>query len=185
LKEKDDIYLFNRIAEGNKDSYDIIFRKYYSQLCRFAYTYVKDADIAEDVVQGMFINLWTKKKKIKIITSLKSYLYTSVKNFSLNEIKKIKLREFHGSNSIDKNLFLDESLEFNSQEFKHIYEESIEQLPPKTAQVYILSRDDGLTYAEIAIYLNISQKTVENHIGIALKKIRKILKPYLKIFYDS
>lgn len=185
MKEKDDIYLFSRIAEGNKDSYDIIFRKYYSQLCRFAYTYMRDADIAEDVVQAMFINLWTKKKKIQITTSLKSYLYTSVKNFSLNEIKKMKLRESHGTNYVGENLFLGEAQGFNSKEFKQIYEKSIEQLSPKTAQVYTLSRDEGLTYEEIADYLDISQKTVENHIGIALKKIRTILKPYLKIFYDS
>ncbi len=76
---KDDIYLFKQIKKGNKQSFELLFEKYYNNLCNYAYLFIKDATLTEEFVSDVYIRIWQNRKKIEIKTSLKSYLYQSTR----------------------------------------------------------------------------------------------------------
>ena len=176
-----DLDLYKRIKRGNKTSFDMLFKKYYAPLCRFAVLFSKDNDNAEEIVQSFFVKLWQQRKTVKISSSVKSYLYTSVRNTALNFIKKEQTRTNY-------ELAYDENKESSHEEIKNkdfekIFEHAVKSLPSRTKEVYILSKNEGLSYNEIAEYLQISAKTVENNMGIAFKKLREFLMPYKHLIY--
>lgn len=178
LSDKD---LFNQISKNNQHAFDELFKKYYAPLCRFAFLYTKNEDDAEEVVQQFFIKLWDSRKKIKITSSVKSYLYSPARNASINFIQKEKIRNnYEEKYEANKEHINQEKI---PEEFCKIYNTAVEKLPERTKQVFILSKNEGLTYAEIAEYLQISAKTVENNMGIAFKKLREFLIPYKHLVY--
>jgi len=129
---------------------------------------------AEDVVQHTFIQLWENRGKIEINNNLKSYLYITVKNNSINYLKSAKTRklyetEYH-NNHHDK---MENGIDLNK--FSHKLKEALQLLPEQCRVIYTLKNLEGLTYKEISEYLNISEKTVENQLSIALKKLRDML----------
>lgn len=178
MQKTDDIQLYAQIKGNDRNAFDVLFRKYYAELVRLAFFYTKSPDIAEEVVQEMFIGLWQNRKKINIHTTVKSYLCISVKNTALNKIKSDKTRQMYES-QYTKNISDDQSEAERLEELKKAVYKAIENLPEKCKNIFELSRFDGLTYQEIADYLQISKKTVENQMGIALKKLRHFIKPYL------
>lgn len=156
-----------------KKTYQHVFKAYYRQLCNFAFTFVKDKDVAEDVVQDVFLKFWKKIEGLENQDNLKSYLYTSTRNRAIEKLRK--KREEYG---------LDDKLE----NIPELYEDKIEQtvllervyntikdIPGKSKRVFELSKLRGFTYQEIADELNISVKTVESHMVKALKFLREQL----------
>ena len=173
--------LFIKIKKSDEQAFDILFKLYYAPLTRFALMFTKDEDNADEVVQLFFVKFWQQRKKLKIKSSVKSYLYTSVRNTALNFIKKEKTRSIYEENyEVDKT----ETRISLNDDFNKIYNEAVEQLPDRTKQVFILSKNEGLTYNEIADFLQISAKTVENNMGIAFKKLREFLMPYKSLIYE-
>lgn len=176
-----DLELYNKTQSGDKVSFKVLFDKYYSQLTQTAYLFVKDSDIAEEIVQEFFIKLWIKRNEININSSVKSYLLQSIRFLSINYIrdhKRIAIENFGLeliNDSID-NQFED----FDYDIIKNKLAAAIDSLPEKCKIIFLLSRKESLTYKQIAEKLDISQKTVENQIGIALKKLREKLQPLLK-----
>jgi RNA polymerase sigma-70 factor (ECF subfamily) len=182
LVTKDKV-LYQKIKNGNEQAYDSLFRKYYAPLCRFAYLFTQDDDSAEEVVQEFFIKLWTNRRKIKIKDSVKSYLYKSVRNASLNFIQKEKTRDMY-EERYEKDRSEDRVLS-PDQRFSEIYGQAVNKLPERTREVFILCKNEGLSYGEISDYLKISVKTVENNMGIAFRKLRSMLMPYKDMIYES
>ncbi len=181
----DDKKLFLLIKQNNKTAFDDLFRKYYVQLCRFACRYIVSQPIAEEIVQDVFVRLWQQKDQINISTSLLAYLYAAVRNQSINEIKKNQIHNYHLAEA-QKNVSLTEEIvqENNNEErLRKALDDACKLLPPKCREIFELSRIDGLTYEEIADYLSISKKTVENQMGIAFNKLRQQLKPLLHLLY--
>lgn len=177
-----DIDLFNQIKSGNKSSFQFLFERYYSPLARFALLYTRDKDVAEEIVQEFFFQFWVKREKNIISTSVKSYLYSSIRNRSLNfkrdEKNHIDINDeltFFSNNQLS-----DADSEIDYEFVKFQVKNAIESLPEKCKQIFKLSREDKLTYKQIAEKLNVSHKTVENQMGIALKKLREKLQPILK-----
>jgi len=180
-----DKILYHQIRQNNKSAFDALFQKYYSRLCRFAYTYTRSLELAEETVQNTFIKIWTQRHSLAITTSVLSYLFTSVRNQSLNEMKKMSVRISHETEFAEgREVEADKNAGLNEEKFKKYVCSAIEQLPEKCLEIFTLSRNDGLTYDEIAGYLGISKKTVENQMGIAFKKLRKLLAPIRTIFMD-
>jgi RNA polymerase sigma-70 factor (ECF subfamily) len=179
----DDYQLFLLVKQNDKAAFDNIFKKYYIQLCRFAYRFLFSQQLAEEIVQDVFVRLWQQKDQINISNSLLAYLYTSVRNQSLNEIKKNRIHSYHIAESYKNQSLTDEINQENndSEHLKKALDEACRSLPPKCREVFELSRKDGLTYEEIAEYLAISKKTVENQMGIAFHKLRQKLKPLLHL----
>jgi RNA polymerase sigma-70 factor, ECF subfamily len=158
-------------------SFERLFRQYYAPLCLFARRFVSDRDDCEEIVQGFFTSLWEKREAISITTSVKSYLFGSVRNRCLNHIKHQKIKQEYANERLSHP---DEELDYSKYyleiDLQQKIEKSIEALPPRRREIFILNREQGLKYREIADQLGISVKTVETQMGQALKELREQLK---------
>ncbi len=167
----------------NSDIFNKLFHDYYTNLSRFAFTYVKDEAVAEELVQEVFVNLW-QKQELKEISSIRSFLYISVRNRALNYLRDNKARTLH-ENDFALERGRDALYEYNEYEHKQLealVKGAIAELPEKCREIFELSRNENLSYQQIADQLNISAKTVENQISIAIKKLRIKLKDYMNFF---
>ena len=177
-------YLIKGLLTRNKVVFDFIFHYYYSGLCAYCERITKNHQVAEDIVQELFVTLWLKCEQIQITSSLKSYLFTSVKNRSLDYLKREqrksqKLGNLSGEQELPENL---SSLWFAEAELQAIIEKSLEKLPPRCREVFELSRFQELKNQEIADKLGLSKRTVELQVCNALKQLRYDLKDYLPLF---
>lgn len=172
----DDFRLYANVKKGDRKSFDALFKLYYKELCRYSWKFVRSKDAVEDIVQKVFIQLWTKRKHLLITESVRGYLYTSVRNESLIYLKSTEIRKIYES-AYSTNSTDDENTATVAEVFAEKVRQKMADLPEKCKEIFILSRFDGLTYDEIAAYLAISKKTVENQMIIAYKKLRESLKP--------
>jgi len=174
---------FKLIKEGDQTAFEMIFKIHYKPLCNYAFSFLRDRDEAEEIVQATFLTVWEKKEGIAIDTSLKAYLYRAVRNSCLNAKKHEKVKQKHS----DETLFTAESS--HEEVFQSVITSELDQkigdammvLPEQCRLVFKLSRFENLKYQEIADQLGISLKTVENQIGKALKIMREQLKEYLPV----
>jgi len=167
------------IMELDQGSFEKLFREYFPTLMAFAKKILVEEDDAREVVQQVFITIWEKRQEIDLSVSLKSYLFTSVHNRSLNMIRDRK--KFSGAEVPDVPGKWDVSNVIESMELEEKIMEVIGTLPEKCREVFELSRFDGLKYNEIADKLDISVKTVENQMSKALKILREKLLKYMSI----
>lgn len=177
-KEKEHL-LFSEIKNGSEEAFNEAFDLYYSRLCFFSDKLLHDFDLSRSVVQQVFVDLWIKRGKLQI-DLLKSYLFQSVRNASLDLLKH-KKAESKYLQTLDR----DEQGQYDDHieqaELADRINRAIQNLPKKCREIFILCRFEELKYAEIAVRLNISVKTVEMQISIALKKLRKELSEYQMI----
>jgi RNA polymerase sigma-70 factor (family 1) len=171
------------IRGGDKKAFEEVFRQYYRPLCGYTYTVIKDSDEAEEVVQNLFFNVWSKREALEINTSLKAYLYRAAHNDCLNRIKHAKVKTMYAEDykAVASGGYDDSLKVLNAKELNKRINNAIEELPEQCGIVFRLSRFDNLKYNEIAEHLQISVKTVENHMGKALKLMREKLKEYLPL----
>lgn len=175
--------LLRQIAGGNTNAFEMLFKEHYENLCRYACTFVRDSDEAEDIVQKTFVTLWEKKSNIEVESSVKSYLYGAVRNTALNNIKHRQVRQKHASTVTVADHVHNESAHDHlvSEELNGKINSAIELLPEQCRKVFKMSRFEGLKYSEIADQLGISVKTVENQMGKALRRMRDELHEYLPV----
>lgn len=175
-----EIHLLDQLKKGNEQAFDEIFGQYYKGLVVFSTGVLKDKDLAEEVVQDLFVKLWENRKKTTLKISLKAYLFRAVYNNSVKVAKqKLKFINEDSISEFESNIEFTNLLEQTELEEK-IYN-SIESLPPQCKKIFKLSRFEELKYREIAEKLSISIKTVENQISKALKQLEKSLGSYLKL----
>ncbi|MCF8226233.1 MAG: RNA polymerase sigma-70 factor [Bacteroidales bacterium] len=174
--------LIKELKSGNKKVFEYIFKKYYRGLCLAAQKYVKDTYTAEEIVSSLFFKIWEKRESIIITSSLSAYLYKAVCNESLNYLNSFHYRQ-KPSDSI--HIYLEHPAsepsilqELYSEELQNKIQKAVQSLPDRCQYIFYLSRNQGLSHKEIAEKLKISVSTVENQIGIALHKLRDILKSY-------
>lgn len=140
-------------------------------------------DEAEEMVQNAFLTIWEKRASLEVHTSLKSYLYRAVYNSSLNHVKHLKVQQKHeafyrNTTTLEHENAIEQLME---NELHALAQKAIEELPSQCRMVFKLSRYENLSYNEIAEQMNLSVKTVENHIIRALKALRIKLKEYLPL----
>jgi len=181
LKESD---LIERVQRGDEIAFELLFRFYYSGLVIYATQFTIDKNEAEEIVQDFFVCLWQKHSSIKSFDSLKNYCFSSVRNRSLNVLKhkKVKSRyiEELKSLSTSENIIYNPDLYIVS-ELQQKIEETMELLPARCREIFIMSRIKGLKNEEIASKLNLSKRTVETQISNAIKVMKVGLKDYLSI----
>jgi len=182
IKNNEELFIFRRMAEGDKEAFRFFFEKYYSDLCNMVNIYLHNPVMSEEIVQSIYIYFWEKKGEINIDSSVKSYLLKASKNKSINYIRnervKINIHEKLAKVS-DADYEMPDSV-MDAGQLREIIAQSINNLPEKCREIYILGKEKNLTYKEIADELGISVKTVENQMGNALKKLREQLTPYYK-----
>lgn len=171
---------FNNFSRDCNSEFESVFNIYYSGLIVYANRFTKQQETSEDIVLDVFISLWEKWNDSQI-NSAKAYLFSSVRNRCLNHIEQLKVRNEYQEQILQKGditgqLTWEYYVEAELQE--HI-EKAIKQLPPQCQKIFIMNRFDGKSIAEIAGELNISPRTAEKHIEVALKKLRQELVDYL------
>ncbi|MFT5251620.1 MAG: RNA polymerase sigma-70 factor (family 1) [Flavobacteriales bacterium] len=178
-----DDYLFQQIRNGKYEAMGLFFNRYYTPLCRFGLTYEKNSCLVEEKVADIFIQLWNNRNILDKIKNPKSYIYVVVKN-SLKTVRKSEqfhqqIDETNPNNTLISPSREEEIIENEQKKINtNLIREILDVIPKKSRQAFELSRIDGLKYKEISLILNVSPKTVENHIAIALKHISKALAAY-------
>lgn len=170
--------LVEEIQRGNSEVFEVLFRAYYSSLCDFAWQYIRSKSEAEEIVQAVFINIWNSRNDWQPKSSIKSYLFRSVKNRSINYLKqpRIRLKSRVDVNDV-ANIGIKNAEELlNQEELRSAIQTAVNLLPEKCRQVFNYVKVHGLSYKETAEALGISVKTVEVQMGRALKKLRSSLK---------
>lgn len=171
------VSLYQNLSPDEK--VEILFRKYYPALCKSLYRVLKDAALAEDIVQEVFLKVWNKREDLQLDEAFHGYLYRSCYNSALNFLKQQKHTSDISVTPIAAHSDEDAEKTLNFLETESQILLAVENLPPKTGQVFKMSRFEELSYKEIAEKLNVSLKSVEKHMGIALQRLRLSLKEYL------
>ena len=169
-----DINLINLLKRGNKTAFNTLFDKYYLILCEFSYLIIKNKELAEEIVADVFANIWIKRKKTGDIENVKSYLYKSTKNMTISYMrkKKIELISFEDSAHLYHTNNCNPEKRIIKQENLTQIENVLLIIPERSRLIFKMHRIDNFKYQEIAKILEISIKTVEKHIGKALKLLR-------------
>jgi len=177
LKEQQQL---RRIRKGDLDSFEQLFHQYYAGLCGYAENLLGKPEVAEEVVQDVFYNIWKNRDSQKITRSLQSYLYRSAYNNSMMYLRKMRREHFLDDGhrlelEVDSP---DPSQVLQLNEVSELVEKTLERLPEKTREIFRMNRQEGLKYREIADRLSISIKTVEANMGKALKALRSSMEKY-------
>lgn len=177
--------LADKFRYGDSRAFEYIFKRFYKGLCAYSYTFLKDRDESEEIVQDFFTELWAQRKQLEIKISWKLYLYRGIHNKCINRLKSLAVMQRRHEKYVQYTLEEIElfDMDAESEEYEYFFSESFEkevknainQLAPQQWQIFELSRFGQKTYAEIAAELNISVNTVKTQISRALLKLRNCL----------
>lgn len=172
--------LQERIRAGDESAFDTVFRSHYADLVRMAESVVRDRALAEEVAQEVMLELWRRKETLQLEQTFRAYLIRSTRNRALNHIRhqRVVAREAAIA-ALDSPSAPSAEDEMLGTELEQAVRAAINGLPEKAREVFQLSRDHGLKYAEIATTLQISVKTVEKRMGQALAELRDRLSQWL------
>ena len=168
------------LKNGDQKAYSYIIDTHFQKLCVYAYGLSRNSEIAEDIVQNCLLKIWEKRAQLEETLSLKSYLYKMVYNEFVDIYRKNKslsLLEQKYQQSVESFMVEDDEESFHSA--VNAVRKEIDKLPEKCKVIFILSKKEGLTNAEIAAHLDISIKTVEAQITKAFSILREIFKDKL------
>jgi RNA polymerase sigma-70 factor (ECF subfamily) len=170
------------LRQGSQASFEVIYKQYFNALYRYSFSILNDPHLAEEMVQNVFLKIWEKKGELVVQSSLKAYLYRAVHNASMNRIKHEKVKQQYESHTTHAMKTVKSQNPAQLSQYKQLQvalQSALEELPEQCRTVFQLSRFDELKYREIAVELNISEKTVENHMSKALKLLRLKLADFL------
>ncbi len=176
--EENDFFLLERLKQDDSKAFENLYFKYGKRLYWFALKYLKNKENAESLVQDIFTKIWEIRKTLNSEQSFSSFLFTIAKNSIFNKHRK-KLNEEaykeHLRAHLDQ-IYDKTENDIILADMKQRIDKYVIKLPKKRQEIYLLSREEGLSYKEIAQKLNISEKTIESHIRLVLKDLRQILK---------
>ena len=168
------------MAHDDQAAFDIVFRAHYEHLVAFGNGFLHDRQAAEDIAQEVLLDLWRRRAESPVQESLRAYLLRAVRNRSFNELRHARVKR-----RVEPKLVGEDSVaaagadRLVANEINGALAAAVAELPPACREVFVLSRVQGLRYAEIASALGISVKTVESQIGKALKHLRVRLADWL------
>jgi RNA polymerase sigma-70 factor, ECF subfamily len=165
------------------EEFEKFFKEKYRGFCLLACKYLKDIEIAEEVVQDVMVRLWEKRDQLEIKGSVLAYINISVKNSCLNYIKHKNIVQTYEKAETQRISWdpSENEEEMRDMELETAVLNAIAKLPPQRQKIFSMSRVDGLKYHEIADRMGLSIKTVEAQMGSALKQLRVMLKDYMGV----
>ena len=172
---EDNTFLLQQLAKGNRIVFKQLFEEYYHPLNGFAKKFISDSDVCNDIVQESFVGLWAKRKDISNPSAIKSYLYTSVRNGSLNHLRSEQMKNKNEDKviALSSDWYYEDSL-LEEEVHSQIYE-AIKDLPTQSRRVIVMAMN-GSTNVEIAEDLNVSINTVKTLKKRAYEFLRERLK---------
>ncbi|MGV8091408.1 MAG: RNA polymerase sigma-70 factor [Mangrovibacterium sp.] len=175
--------LLLRIArDDNEEAFKQLFDLYADRLFRFAKSLLKDKFLAEEAVSDVFYKVWLHRSSLENHTTIKAYLFKATYNTSLNYLGEIRRKRTIPLEDIDVDLGTElcPESELINKELKGIIEQAIESLPPRCKLIYRMAKVEQMKYKEIADLLDISVKTIDHQLTIAVQKIGEVIKKYLR-----
>ena len=165
------------VRTGDPAAFEALFHAYHAPLCTSAHRYLGARDLAEEIVQEVFLFVWERRETWHVRTSVRSYLFTAVRNAAMSYLRhervvrqrEPEVRELHHARPTSP------EADALDAEIAVAVQQAVSRLPARCRLVFTLNREQGLTYAEIAKVLGISPRTVEVQIGRALKSLRRCL----------
>ncbi|OXB00922.1 RNA polymerase sigma-70 factor [Flavobacterium pectinovorum] len=186
-----ELNLFESFKEGDQAAFTYFYEKYFNRIQAFCVQFVYDKDEAENLAQEALLYLWQNKESVDSINGIQSFLYTYAKSKCLNMIRHNKVKDKFKSdvlNQKERELDIEvlNSIQFDTlelTELERIIHESINELPPKTREVFIKKRFENKKNAEIAEEMQVTLKAVEAHMTKALKILKTKLSDYLFLLF--
>jgi len=181
-KFRDDQEALLQLVDGNIFAYRHLFDHHFSDLCNFLLIYLHRKELAEEIALDIFTYVWEKRNTLQIRTTFKSFLFAAARNRAVSLYRKEHQQLFPQIGTDEASFPNDPDAQTLMEiiELRNLIESAIQKLPEKSRQVYQMAWEENLSYNEIAEKLGLSSKTVENHVGIALRKLRESLGPYYK-----
>lgn len=182
----DNKQLIEGLKKGDKKSYELLYKNYYVFLCLIAEHIIHDTADSEEIVSDVFVKLWNTRTELNITGNIKSYLCRAVQNTAINYLEKNKSKgKITSLDSLNQSLLAwDDNYPLGNlyeEELILIIEKGIKMLPDGCREIFLLSRNQELTYTEIATHLGISVNTVKTQMKIAIARLREELKDYLNL----
>lgn len=172
--------LLQKIQTGDENAFREFYHSQFFRLYQFAYSFVQTREASEEIANDVFLSLWQRREEVNTINNIQVYLYVAVKNACLNHLRKNNslLPQSIDDLSVDHfPLVPDPELLLTQKELGQQIREAIEQLPPRCRLIFKLVKEDGLSYKNVASILDLSVKTVDTQLYLALKKMAAILEP--------
>lgn len=172
------------LGKGDHEAFNMIFLTYHSLVKRFILGFTKEEDIALDIAQDIFVKIWTNRKSMASVNSLKAYLFKMARNEIYNYFKLHAIHENHLEQYQQQTVWVEDILveRILAEELELLMDIAVENMPPQRKLIFKMSRKEGLSNDEISQQLNINKRTVENHITQALADLRKALSLVLPFF---
>lgn len=183
MQNQEEIRLQQELAQGSEKAFEEVFLTYFKVLTVFAKKFVQDISVAEDLVQEVLVKLYENRKSIQFHTSLKAFLFQSVRNKSIDYLRSVKTKSEHHDQI--KLVNIAEEADWNDTmeqaELEERVSNAIATLPDQCQLIFKMSRFDGKRNQEIADELNISKRTVETQVSNAIKRLRNEVLPYINL----
>jgi RNA polymerase sigma-70 factor (family 1) len=164
LSEKSELI---KVSEGDEIAYSRLYYKYHQQLGNHVFRITNSMDLAEEIVQDVFVKIWMNREVLAGVHNFKAYLFVISKNHTLNCLRKLSTERQHLNKFEESYTSLLVESGSDSNDYYTILDEAINRLPPQQQQVYLLSRHERLRYAEVANRMNISRESVKKYLQIA------------------
>lgn len=176
--------LILQIQQDNEHAFKQLYQAYYIRVVTFITGIIKKHDIAEDLAQDVFVNLWINRKTLDATRSLQNYIFVSSRNAAINYLKKEMVFSSEPLEAQADVVSTGNVVEdtFFAKEIALLIEMVVSEMPGQRQRIYRMNREQGLSNEEIADRLGISKRSVENQVGLALKEIREAIAAYLIIW---
>ena len=179
------LHSHRKIQDDDIVAFEALFREFYAPLCRYALSFTGSMDVAEEITQEFFYNYWRNRKKIMVKTTLRGYLYQSIRNNALKHLEHEAVKKRYAKSQMERQSegATTQSEALEAKELQQLIDETLQELPERCSLIFRMNRFEGLKYHEIAKELSISVKTVEANMGKALQLFRIRLKKYREFAY--
>lgn len=165
------------LRNGNHKAYESIFMTYFPKVKYYINGFVKSIDVAEELTQNVFLKIWENHESLEIsVKSFNSYVFTIAYRQTIDYIRSKQVREsFYNDQMIQEPDMVCIEDEYMAEETKLLIEMEIEKMPEKRRKIYKLSRNEGISNEKIAEQMNVSKRTIENQLSLAMKRLRDII----------